>query len=1015
MASEGFISISVASMVEDVLKQHGTRLSDIDLASRKAEEAAARRYEAAGWLRKMVGVVGARDLPEAPSEEEFRLGLRNGIVLCNALNKVQLGAVPKVVAAPVDSALPPDGAALSAYQYFENLRNFLVALEDLGLPTFEASDLEKGGKGVRVVNCVLALKSYSEAKQLGRQGSWKYGGIMKPANTGKYFVRKNLDPFMGSLFRTQSGDKFTDGLSVEQNLSVDLSIESTEMTTSHSINMLVRTILSDKKPEEVPVLVESMLSKVMQEFEHRIASQNELAKTTPKDLNDVKPSFRLHSSKDLSPIPDDMKMEQGKKYSMPVDKEDLHMILNDEEIAKDKLRRKQINFEQQQREIKELKHALHTTKSGMEHMQMQCSEGFTNLGKHLQILANAASGYHKVLEENRRLYNQVQDLKGNIRVYCRVRPFLPGEQNSASTVGRIDEGNITILTPPKYGKEGRKSFSFNKVFGPSATQEEVFSDTQPLIRSVLDGYNVCIFAYGQTGSGKTYTMSGPEELTEQSVGVNYRALDDLFFLSAQRKDTFSYEISVQMIEIYNEQVRDLLANDGINRRLEIRNSSHKGLAVPNASLVPVTSTSEVIEVMNMGHKNRAVGATAMNDRSSRSHSCLTVHVQGRELTSGTILRGCMHLVDLAGSERVDKSEAKGERLKEAQHINKSLSALGDVISSLAQKNSHVPYRNSKLTQLLQDSLGGQAKTLMFVHISPEIDAIGETISTLKFAERVATVELGTARSNKETGEVKELREQIANLKAALARRETEFEHIPSTTSSPDIYRTRSGVFTPPSLLRQPMEDVGNIAVRSNSIQTQKKRNFDLDKLLSSDTLWPDRSPGLQDADDKELQAGDWVDNVVMDKLEASSNGGSFSSQWGGDSVQLPNFFYQGYVPDVRVYQDPQRNGTESIATDDSDDFEFATSDSSEQDMLWQYNVPKATGAVNGVGSKIKTPQAKLKKDSHIRTGDLSYVPSPSQKQSNGMSGQKLNRTGRQPTSSGISGKRNVNGRTGSAK
>ncbi|CAL5340709.1 unnamed protein product [Camellia sinensis] len=155
----------------------------------------------------------------------------------------------------------------------------------------------------------------------------------------------------------------------------------------------------------------------------------------------------------------------------------------------------------------------------------------------------------------------------------------------------------------------------------------------------------------------------------------------------------------------------------------------------------------------------------------RSHSCLTVHVQGRDLTSRTILHGCMHLDDLAGSERVDKSEVTGDRLKEAQHINKSLSALGDVISSRAQKNSHVPYRNDKLTQLLQDSLGGQAKTLMFVHISPELDAVGETISTLKFAERVATIELGVACVNKNSADVKELKEQIASLKAALAGKE----------------------------------------------------------------------------------------------------------------------------------------------------------------------------------------------------------------------------------------------------
>ncbi|KAJ0976380.1 hypothetical protein J5N97_018345 [Dioscorea zingiberensis] len=559
MGSEGVVSMM--SVVEDVLKQQGNRLNDVDLASRKAEETASRRYEAAGWLRKTVGIVAAKDLPEEPSEEEFRLGLRSGMILCNVLNKVVPGAIPKVVETPGDSVIVPDGAALSAYQYFENVRNFLVTLQDMGLPTFEASDLEQ-------------------------------------------------------------------------------------------------------------------------------------VKTTSKDLDD---GGRFISKP---------KVDILEKNCTTLKAKGNDMNLIDEEAPKNMLLKQCTILAQQERDIQNLKHILHTTKAGMQYMKAQYSEEFNNLGKHLYSLSHAASGYHKVLEENRKLYNQVQDLKGNIRVYCRVRPFLPGQSSIMSSVGRIDDGSITLITPLKYGKE-----------------EEVFSDTQALIRSVLDGYNVCIFAYGQTGSGKTYTM----------------------------------------VRI-----------------------SQKGLNVPDASLIPVTSTSEVIELMNIGQRNRAVGATALNDRSSRSHSCLTIHVQGRDMASGTILRGCMHLVDLAGSERVDKSEAKGERLKEAQHINKSLSALGDVIAALAQKNSHVPYRNSKLTQLLQDSLGGQAKTLMFVHISPEADAIGETISTLKFAERVATVELGSARLNKESGEVKELKEQIVSLKAALARKDGDSEYIQSTMSSPDL-------------------------------------------------------------------------------------------------------------------------------------------------------------------------------------------------------------------------------------
>ncbi|KAE8696983.1 Kinesin-4 [Hibiscus syriacus] len=708
MAAEGMLSFSVASVVEDVLQQHGNRSKDIDFESKKAEEAASRRSEAAGWLRKMVGVVAAKDLPAEPSEEEFRLGLRSGIILCNVLNKVQPGAVPKVVESPCDATLIPDGAALSAFQYFENVRNFLVAGQELGLPTFEASDLEQGGKSARVVNCVLALKSYNEWKLLGGNGVWKFGGNLKPATTtlGKSFVRKNSDPFTNSLQRTSSmNEKPSAGHSNE--------IDSNKMGGSGSLSMLVRAILLDRKPEEVPLLVESVLGKVVEEFEHRIASQSEMMKTTSKDISPT--NFRKPQQKQTL---GDKKIEE--KNIKVVKKEDCFRTnIIDEEEVKRRSQKQQIIFDQQQRDIKELKHAINSTKAGMQFIQMKFHEEFNNLGMHIHDLAHAASGYHRVLEENRKLYNQVQDLKGSIRVYCRVRPFL-SESSYLSSVDHIEEGNIIINTPSKYGK-GRKSFTFNKVFGQSATQAEVFSDMQPLIRSVLDGYNVCIFAYGQTGSGKTYTMSGPKDLTEKDQGVNYRALGDLFLLAEQRKDTFRYDVSVQMIEIYNEQVRDLLVTDGSNKRypftnsFEIRNSSQNGLNVPDANLMPVSSTSDVIDLMNLGQRNRAVGATALNDRSSRSHSCLTVHVQGRDLTSGAVLRGCMHLVDLAGSERVDKSEVTGDRLKEAQHINKSLSALGDVIASLAQKNPHVPYRNSKLTQLLQDSLGKfkSTKNLLF--------------------------------------------------------------------------------------------------------------------------------------------------------------------------------------------------------------------------------------------------------------------------------------------------------------
>ncbi|KAG0452488.1 hypothetical protein HPP92_024793 [Vanilla planifolia] len=186
----------------------------------------------------------------------------------------------------------------------------------------------------------------------------------------------------------------------------------------------------------------------------------------------------------------------------------------------------------------------------------------------------------------------------------------------------------------------------------------------------------------------------------------------------------------------------------------------------------VRSTSDVMALMILGEKNRAFSCTAMNSRSSRSHSILTIHVCGRD-ASGDVLRSCLHLVDLAGSERLDKSEVTGERLKEALHINKSLSCLGDVFAALAQKSSYIPYRNSKLTLLLQNSLGGQAKMLMLAHVSPEAESCAETISTLKFAQRVSTVELGSAQMNKESNEIRELKEQLDNLKKELDNKERE--------------------------------------------------------------------------------------------------------------------------------------------------------------------------------------------------------------------------------------------------
>ncbi|KAK7358285.1 hypothetical protein VNO77_00212 [Canavalia gladiata] len=410
--------------------------------------------------------------------------------------------------------------------------------------------------------------------------------------------------------------------------------------------------------------------------------------------------------------------------------------------------------------LQTLKLSWESVKQDVMKEQTVYAEEFDQLGVNLKSLVHEAENYHVVLAENKKLFNEVQELKGNIRVYCRIRPSLSGKKEKKSIVEHVGENDLIVGNPSREGKDSLRPFMFNKVFGPATTQAEVYSDIQSLVRSALDGYNVCIFAYGQTGSGKTYTMTGPTGATSETMGVNYRALNDLFKISTDRANFVAYDIGVQMVEIYNEQVRDLLTTD-----------------VPDASLFPVKSPADVIKLMEIGLKNRAIGATAMNERSSRSHSVVSINVRGNDLKSGSTTVGNLHLVDLAGSERVDRSEVTGDRLKEAQHINKSLSALGDVIFALSQKSPHIPYRNSKLTQLLQTSLGGQAKALMFVQINSDVNSFSETLSTLKFAERVSGVELGAARSSKETKDVRELMEQVASLKNTIVAKDEEIERL----------------------------------------------------------------------------------------------------------------------------------------------------------------------------------------------------------------------------------------------
>ncbi|KAH9610142.1 hypothetical protein KSS87_003454 [Heliosperma pusillum] len=352
------------------------------------------------------------------------------------------------------------------------------------------------------------------------------------------------------------------------------------------------------------------------------------------------------------------------------------------------------------------------------------------------------------IPELTKMVSAVQML-GNIRVFCRCRPLNKREHsNGYSTIVDFEgakDGELAILT----GGSNKKIFRFDRVYSPKDDQGDVFVDASPMATSVLDGYNVCIFAYGQTGTGKTFTMEG----TEQNRGVNYRTLEQLFQIARERSDTFTYDISVSVIEVYNEQIRDLLDTSNAPKKLEIKQASEGSHHVPGIVEAKVGDAKQVWEVLQIGSNARAVGSNNVNEHSSRSHCLLCVMVKAKNLINGECTKSKLWLVDLAGCERLAKTDVHGERLKEAQSINKSLSALGDVISALANKSSHIPYRNSKLTHLLQDSLGGNSKTLMFVQISPSENDLGETVSSLNFASRVRGVELAPAKRQIDTSEL----------------------------------------------------------------------------------------------------------------------------------------------------------------------------------------------------------------------------------------------------------------------
>nr|KAF6336758.1 kinesin family member 1A [Myotis myotis] len=379
----------------------------------------------------------------------------------------------------------------------------------------------------------------------------------------------------------------------------------------------------------------------------------------------------------------------------------------------------------------------------------------------------------------------------SVKVAVRVRPFNSREMSRDSKCIIQMTGSTTTIVNPKQPKETPKSFSFDYSYwshtSPEdinyASQKQVYQDIgEEMLQHAFEGYNVCIFAYGQTGAGKSYTMMGKQEKDQQ--GIIPQLCEDLFSrINDTTNDNMSYSVEVSYMEIYCERVRDLL-NPKNKGNLRVREHPLLGPYVEDLSKLAVTSYNDIQDLMDSGNKARTVAATNMNETSSRSHAVFNIiftqkrHDAETDITTEKVSK--ISLVDLAGSERADSTGAKGTRLKEGANINKSLTTLGKVISALAEmdsgpnknkkkkKTDFIPYRDSVLTWLLRENLGGNSRTAMVAALSPADINYDETLSTLRYADRAKQIRCNAVINEDPNNKlIRELKDEVTRLRDLL--------------------------------------------------------------------------------------------------------------------------------------------------------------------------------------------------------------------------------------------------------
>ncbi|XP_070260349.1 kinesin-like protein KIF17 isoform X2 [Myotis yumanensis] len=394
----------------------------------------------------------------------------------------------------------------------------------------------------------------------------------------------------------------------------------------------------------------------------------------------------------------------------------------------------------------------------------------------------------------------------SVKVVVRCRPMNQRERElNCQPVVTVDSARgQCFIQNPSATDEPPKQFTFDGAYFMDHFTEQIYNEiAYPLVEGVTEGYNGTIFAYGQTGSGKSFTMQGlPNPPTQR--GIIPRAFEHVFE-SVQCAENTKFLVRASYLEIYNEDVRDLLGAD-TKQKLELKEHPEKGVYVKGLSMHTVHSVAQCERIMERGWKNRSVGYTLMNKDSSRSHSIFTISIEiyaVDERGKDHLRAGKLNLVDLAGSERQSKTGATGERLKEATKINLSLSALGNVISALVDgRCKHIPYRDSKLTRLLQDSLGGNTKTLMVACLSPADNNYDETLSTLRYANRAKNIK-NKPHINEDPKDalLREYQEEIKKLKAILAQQMglSNLSALLSNQVLPNPVQTEEKPWSPPTI------------------------------------------------------------------------------------------------------------------------------------------------------------------------------------------------------------------------